>query len=45
MYGTSYTKIYIEHLIQTNTWDILYKEIHGTSYRNKYMEHHIETYT
>jgi hypothetical protein len=31
--------------IQTNTWNILYKQIHGTSYTNKYMEHLIQTNT
>jgi len=45
MYGTSYTMKYIEHHIQTNTWDIICKKMYGTSYTNKYMEHHIEIYT
>ena len=44
----------MEHHIQRNTLNIIYKQIHGTSYTkkiygtsytNKYMEHHIETYT
>jgi hypothetical protein len=34
----------MEHHIQRNTLNIIYKQIHGTSYTNKYMEHHIETY-
>jgi len=35
----------MEHHIQTNTWNILIKEIHGTSYTNKCIEHHAQTNT
>ena len=45
IHETSYTKKYMKHLTQTNTWNIIYKQIHKTSYTNKYMEHHIEIYT
>jgi hypothetical protein len=33
----------MEHLIKTNVWNILRKQIHGTSYTNKYIKHHIQT--
>jgi len=35
----------MKHLTQTNTWNIIYKQIHKTSYTNKYMEYHIQTNT
>ena len=33
----------MEHHIQTNTSNIIYKQIHGTSYRNIYIESHVHT--
>jgi hypothetical protein len=42
---TSYTNKCMEHLMQTNTWNIIYKQIHKTSYTNKYIKHHIQTNT